>query len=127
MDRQLPFEKISEAGFYCWVELLTIFSINFESLPLADFLPKLLIITWQNELHELCVSQTTAVVQVVELHHELHILNAVTITVVLLEELVDIHGVDLLVFVSVDPVEGSKWLEVIQVSQLDPCLLNTKF
>ena len=73
MHVKFPLKEVSQATLYRLMQFLSIFWIYLECLPLASIFSELGIITRQDKLHELTVAKTTAVVQVVELHHELHV------------------------------------------------------
>ena len=126
VDVELALEEVAQSRLDTWMELLAPFDIHLKGLPLADIFPKLRIVTRENELHELVVAKTAAIVQIVELHHQLHILDAELRPIILLQVLIDVIGVDELVAISVNPTEGRVRLEVVQVRQVLPCFLDAE-
>lgn len=126
VDVQFALEEVSHPLLDRWVQLLPILDIDLEGLALADVLSELRVIARKHELHELRVGNAAAVVQVVELHHQLHILDAELGPVVFLQELVDVVRVYHFVAVTVDSAERGVRLEVVEVRQVLPRLLDAQ-
>ena len=123
---QLSLEEVSQAFLDRRVQPLAALDIDLKGLPLAHIFPQLWIIARQHEFHELRIRYAATVVQIVELHHQLHVFDAELRTVVLLQVLVDVPRVDDLVAVAVDSAEGSVRLEVVEVGELLPRALHAE-
>lgn len=126
MDIEFALEEVGQACLDRWVQLLAALDIDLEGLALADVLSQLGIIAWEHELHEFRVGNTAAVVEVVELHHQLHIFDAELRAIVVLQVLINVVGVYHFVAVAVDTAEGGVRLEVVQVGEVLPCLLDAE-
>lgn len=97
------------------MEPLATLGVNFKGLPLAHVLSQLRVITRQHKLHELCILNAAAIVQVIELHHQLHVLDAELAAAILLKEGIDVVGVHGFVAIAIDSAESGIGLKVVQV------------
>ena len=112
---ELALEEVSKTLLHRRVEPLATLGVNFKGLPLAHVLSQLRVITRQHKLHELCILNAAAIVQVIELHHQLHVLDAELATTILLQERIDVVGVHSFVAVAIDSAESGIGLKVVQV------------
>ena len=126
VDVELTLEEVRQPRLNTRMQLLTALHIDFKGLTLAHILPELAIIARQDKLHELVVAQTATVVEIVELHHKLHILNAELCSIGLLEVVIDVVGVDELDAISVNSAECGIRLEIVEVREVLPCLLDAE-
>ena len=126
VDVELALEEVRQPGLNTRMQLLAPLHINLKGLPLAHIRPKLRIVTRKYELHELLIAKTPAVVQIVELHHQLRILDAELRPVALLQVLIDVNSIDELVAIPVNPTERRIRLEVVQVREVLPCFLDAE-
>ena len=108
------------------MQFLAALDVNFKSLALAHVLPQLCVVARQDKLHELVIAKTAAVVQIVKLHHQLHVLDAELRSIGLLQIPIDVKCVDELVTISINSAESCVRLEVVEVRQVLPRLLDAE-
>ena len=126
MKVQFPLEEISEALFNGFMESLAVTGVQLESLPLAHILTQLGVHGGKYEFKELRVLKTARVVEVVEEEKQLHVFHRELLPVVVLQEAVDVHHVNLLVAISVQATEGCVGLKIVEVGKVLANLLNTQ-
>jgi len=123
----LSFKIISHALFDRWMESFAIDYFCCIGYSLASIFSQFSVIAWQNELQELVVAETATAIDIIELHHQLAVLDPELQSVVLLQEVIKIDGKEFLIAIRIEAAKSRVGLEIIERSHFLPLLFNLEF